>query len=155
MTLVQKIFFRSAILLVIAIAVFRIEYWPLSYYPVFSDKKDSSEYVVYNFVIEKNNGRKITPLSKGLSRRILIYMLHEEDKDFKGVGELNLRAAISFLKQQYYGLDYYSYKRHVTDIAKAYIVREHYKKNSSGGYDLQDERIIYEVDQRGFDEIFL
>jgi hypothetical protein len=155
MSLVQKIFFRSTLILLVFIVAFRIEYWPFSHYPVFADKKDSSEYVIYQFIIEKNDGSKITPLNKGLSRRVHVFMLHEEEKGVHGAGELNLKAAIHFLKSQYHGMHKVLYIDNVTNVARAYIVREHYKKSASNDYVFHDEKIIYQIDQRGFDEIFL
>lgn len=140
----EKFLLRATIIFLISCFAFKLEFWPVSHYPVFSTPIKSGEFISYRFALQYQDGRVVYPLVRDNARRMDVYLEHQFDERLKPaqMGELNFYAGLSMLRTQYH-YQMLALSKLLEGIDSGYILREvHEFKN--GRYEVITSQKLYE-----------
>ena len=79
-SLSERLLLRATFIFLLCCFVFKLEFWPVSHYPVFSTPVMPDGFVSYRFVLQYQDGSVTYPLTFSDARRLDVYLEHEFDQ---------------------------------------------------------------------------
>ncbi len=140
----EKILLRATFVFLISCFAFKLEFWPVSHYPVFSTPIKPGTFVSYRFALSYEDGRVAFPLVRDNARRMDVYLEHQFDQRLNPApaGELNFYAGLSMLRTQYH-YQMLELSKLLDGLDSGYILKEvHALKN--GRYEVISAQKLYQ-----------
>lgn len=150
----ETLLVRVTLFFLMLVYVFKLEYWPISYYPVFSQPVVIGKFTSYRMGISYKDGRVLFPLTGSNARRLDVYLEHEFNPQNAAskVGKLNLYAGLSFLRLSYHGR-LGELSKLLDGAQSAFVLREVHH-NIKGQYQVIEADRLFEIgDNELFDQI--
>ncbi len=147
---VEKYLPRITLVFLLVVFLFKIEFWPISHYPVFVTESSNQEFSTYRLALEYKDGRTIFPLTGDYGRKVnsIVTLEVNEIKKVREGGIINLYEAIALLKMQYIWrpMELYQLTQNVRSAALVEEVRILKEKR----YELKETRKLFEVSEGEF-----
>lgn len=151
----EKYLLRITIPFLVAVFLFKIEFWPISHFPVFVTKSTNQQFSTYRLALEYQDGSISFPLKGDYGRKVnsIVGIEVNRIKQVRKGGIVNLYEAIALLKMQYDQRPMEFYK--LTENVRSVALVEQVRILKGDHYELAQTRKLFEVTAREFyDRIF-
>lgn len=147
----EALLIRATLIFLALVYILKLEFWPVSHYPVFSTSVEAGKFTSYRMAFAYQDERIVFPLMGNDARRLDVYLEHEFDPRnvSKRVGKLNMYAGIGMVRMRYHGrLD--ELAKLLKGVESAFILREWHQK-IEGEYRVVKTEKLFEI---GGNELF-